>query len=431
LFNSKLFTNTSLIFNDYSYNIDATFDKYSFSILSQIKDWNLKQEFQYYPNSNNEWKIGYNVTHHTINPGQIKTNIFDIKQPDMKEGLESAFYLAKNWDIAYNFKVNYGLRVSNFSVLKGHDYFVLDKNTKEVIDTLDKTKSAANYFNIEPRISMSFIINDYSSIKAAYARNTQNLHLLTNSVSGSPTDKWVMNTNNIKPEISDQVSIGSFVNINENMYELSLEAYYKKMQNQIDYKDNANIQSPLVVFETQLLYGIGRAYGTELLIKKNKGKFTGWAGYTLSRTEKQIQGINNNEWYAARQDRTHDISIVLMYEISKRINVSALWIYQTGNAISFPSGQYEINNQKLWLYTERNGYRMPAYHRLDLGCNFMVKDTKNYTSEIAVSLYNAYGQENAYIITFEPNKNNPNKTDVVQTALFKQIPSVSWIFKFK
>ncbi len=431
LFNSKLFSNTSLIFNDYSYNIDATFDKNSFSILSQIKDWNLKQEFQYYPNSNNEWKIGYNVIHHTVNPGQIKTNIAEIKAPDMKEGLESAVYLTNNWELASNFKVNYGLRASHFNVLRGHDYFVLDKTTKEVIDTLDKTKSAANYLNLEPRLSMSFILNDFSSIKAAYARNTQNLHLLTNSVSGSPTDKWVMNTNNIKPEISDQVSLGSFVNLNDNMYELSLEAYYKKMQNQIDYKDNANIQSPFVVFETQLLYGIGRAYGTELLIKKNKGRLTGWIGYTLSRTEKQIEGINNNLWYAARQDRTHDVSIVLMYDLTKRVNVSAVWVYQTGNAVSFPSGSYEINNQKLWLYTERNGYRMPAYHRLDLGLNWKLKETQHYTSELSFSLYNAYGQENPYIITFETNKDNPNKTDVVQTALFKQIPSISWNFKFK
>jgi CarboxypepD_reg-like domain/TonB-dependent Receptor Plug Domain len=428
LFNSKFFANTSLIYNDYSYNIDATFSNISFSILSQIKDWNLKQEFQYYPNSNNEWKIGYNVIYHTINPGQIKSDIIKVDAPDLKDGLESAVYIANNWEVASNIKINYGLRISDFDVLGGHTYYNLDAN-KNIESTIQGSKSVANYFNLEPRLSLSYILSDVSSIKAAYTRNTQNMHLITNSVSGSPTDKWVMNTNNIKPEISDQVSLGTFMNFNENMYEFSLEGYYKKMQNQIDYKDNANMQNQDI--ETQLLFGKGRAYGAEFLLKKNKGRLTGWLGYTLSRTEKQIDGINNNDWYVARQDRTHDVSIVLMYEFSKKINVSAVWVYQTGNAVSFPSGSYSVYGNKLWLYTERNGYRMPAYQRLDLGFNWKLKETQHFTSELAFSVYNAYGQENPYIITFEQNKEHPNKTDVVQTALFKQIPSVSWIFKFK
>jgi outer membrane receptor protein involved in Fe transport len=212
------------------------------------------------------------------------------------------------------------------------------------------------------------------------------------------------------------------------MYEFSAETYFKFMQNQIDYKDNANEQTQII--ETQLLYGKGRAYGLELLLKKNKGKFTGWVGYTLSRSEKLIDGINKNNWYPARQDRTHDISFVTMYDISKRWNISAVWVYQTGNAITFPSGKYEVAGQTTWLYTERNGYRMPAYHRLDLGATYKLKDSKKFSSELSFSVYNAYGRENPYIITFEQSKTDPNKTVAIQTSLFKWVPSISWNFKF-
>ena len=238
-----------------------------------------------------------------------------------------------------------------------------------------------------------------------------------------------MNTNIIKPEIADQFSLGYFRNFKDNMFEFSAEAYYKAMQNQIDYKDNANERDPVI--ETQLLYGKGRAYGLELLLRKNKGKLTGWAGYTLARTEKQIDGINQNKWYAARQDRTHDVSIVTMYDVSKRLNVSAVWVFQTGNAVTFPSGKYEVAGQTTWLYTERNGYRMPAYHRLDLAATIKLKERKRYTSELSFSLYNAYGRENAYTIDFEQSETDPDKTVAVQTALFRWVPSISWNFKLK
>jgi hypothetical protein len=253
--------------------------------------------------------------------------------------------------------------------------------------------------------------------------------LISNSVTTSPTDKWVLNTNIIRPEIADQVSLGYFRNFNDNMFECSIEAYYKAMQNQIDYKDGADEFNSII--ETQLLYGKGRAYGAEFLVKKNKGKLTGWLGYTLSRTEKQITGINNGTWYAARQDRTHDISVVAMYDVTKRINVSAVFVYQTGNAVSFPTGKYEINGQTVWLYSERNGYRMPAYHRLDLAATFQLKERKHFNSEIAISLYNAYGRENAYIITFEQSEADPTKTVAVQTSLFRWVPSISWNFNIK
>jgi len=427
LYNSKMFGNTSLIYSNYDYKINIDGDIAQFSILSRIRDWNLKQEFQYFPNSNNEWKFGYNLIYHTITPGQITNDTIPLDNNQIRNGLESALYVTNDWQATDKLKINIGLRLSNFSVLGGSDYYTLDAKNS-VIDTINPTGLVANFPYLEPRFSMSYTLNDKSSLKTAYTRNTQNMHLITNSVSGSPTDKWIMNTNIVKPEIGDQFSAGYFLNFKDNMFEFSAEAYYKYMQNQIDYKDNANEQAPVI--ETELLYGKGRAYGLELLLKKNKGKFSGWVGYTLSRSEKQIDGINKNLWYAARQDRTHDISIVTMYDISKRFNVSAVWVYQTGNAITFPSGKYEVSGNIIWLYTERNGYRMPAYHRLDLGATYKLKETKRFTSELSFSLFNAYGRENAYIITFEESESDPNKTVAIQTSLFRWIPSVSWNFKW-
>ena len=428
LFNSKLFSNTSFIYSNYDYNIDIQNNVNPFSILSRIRDWNVKQEFQYFSNAKNEWKFGYNVIYHTITPGQI-TNAESTTGPyQTKNGIESAIYATNDWQATKKLKINYGLRLSNFVVMGGSDYYTLDED-KNVTDTIRQNNPVKSYLNFEPRLLFSYTLNKNSSLKVAYTRNTQNMHLITNSVTTNPTDKWIMNTNIIKPEIGDQVSLGYFHNFSNNMFEFSAETYYKSMQNQIDYKDNADERAPVI--ETQLLYGKGRAYGLEILLKKNQGKLTGWLGYTLSRTEKQIDGINQNQWYAARQDRTHDISIVTMYDISKRWNVSAVWVYQTGNAITFPSGKYEVAGQTTWLYTERNGYRMPAYHRLDLGATFKLKERKRFNSELSFGLYNAYGRENPYTITFEQSDTDPDKTVAVQTSLFRWIPSVSWNFKFK
>jgi hypothetical protein len=427
LFNGKLFSNTSLIYSNYDYDIEIQNNADPFSILSQVQDFNIKQEFQYYPNNNNKWKFGINAIFHTNNPGEIVGDSGIEEQAEKRNGLETAIYASNDWKVNDKLKINYGLRISNFAVLGGSDYYELDDNM-EVIDTISNSGVVDNYINIEPRLSLNYKLNNTSSLKFAYTRNTQNLHLIANSVTTSPSDKWVMSSNNINPEIGDQISLGYVNNFGNNTFEFSVETYYKWMQNQIDYKDGSNERDPII--ERQLLYGDGRAYGIEFLLKKNKGKFTGWFGYTLSKSEKQINGINNDDWYAARQDKPHDITVVGMYEINKRLNVSAVWTYQTGNAVTFPSGKYDIGGETIWLYTERNGYRMPDYHRLDLGMNYLLKKTDKYRSELSLSLYNAYGRENAFIINFEESETDPNQIIGVQTALFKYVPSISWNFKF-
>jgi hypothetical protein len=432
ILNSKLFSNTSLIYSNYDYKISVSSGGSDIKITSQIKDFNVKEEMIYYPNSNHQFRFGINSIHHEILPGNVSGNS-DINKFDLQTrySFENALYAGDDWKISKKMNMNIGVRASAFTVLGNGKFYNLNNNYN-IIDTVfyEKGKVVKNYINVEPRFTMSYLLNETSSIKASYNRNTQNLHLLSNSTSSTPTDKWIGNSNIIKPEIADQVSLGYFRNFKNNSWELSVESYYKYMQNQLDYKNGANTQSNDAI-ETELRSGIGRAYGIEFYLKKKFGRFNGWVSYTLSKTERKIDGINNNEWYLAKQDKTHDVSFVLMYDVSKRVNVAATWVYSTGNAVTFPSGKYWVDNQSVWLYTDRNGSRMPSYHRLDVGLTLKMKEHKHWTSEWVFGMYNAYGRQNAWTITFQQNADNPSKTEALKTALFSYIPSVSWNFKIK
>lgn len=430
-FSPKLFSNTSIIYSDYQYNIDLnTSSSFQGGISSQIKDWNVKEELSFYPNSNNTWRFGLNSIYHTIRPGEFTGDLTLENQP-YTYSWSNAFYLNNEWKASENIKVEYGMRVSAFSVMGGDNNFYTLNETGTIMDTLNygKGKIVKTYFNLEPRISAAFQLNASASFKAAYARNTQSLHQLSSSATSTPTDKWVATNNIIKPEIANQFSLGFFKNLSDNDYEFSAESYYKLLENQVDYRDGANIRSNDAI-EPQLLFGKGRAYGLEILLRKKTGRLTGWIGYTLSRTEKQIDGINENDWYAARQDRTHDVSIVGMYDLNKKWALSATFVYYTGNAVSFPQGKYYMDNQVVFLYTKRNDYRMPAYHRLDLSATCKLKERKHFSSELVLGLYNAYGRENAYAITFQENPDNRTQTQAVQTSLFRFVPSITYNFKF-
>lgn len=433
VFNSKLFSNTSLIFSNYDYKIFVNIGANNFNIFSQIRDWNLKQEFQWYLNSRNTIRMGVNSIYHTIRPGEItssESSSINDQFLQRRYSWENSAWVSNNWKATDDLNFSYGLRATAFSVLGGGDFYNINADGK-ITDTMHYKSGdfVKTYFNLEPRLAASYQLNNSASIKASYVRNVQNLHLISNSTTSTPTDKWVASTNIIKPEISDQVSIGYYKNLANNQYELTVEAYYKTMQNQIDYRDGANVYGNDAI-ETQLLYGKGRAYGIEWLFKKKAGRFTGWVSYTLSKTERKIDGINSNNWYNARQDRTHDVAIVAMYKLNKKWTLSANWIFYTGDAVTFPSGKYRVDDQVVFYYTERNGYRMPNYHRLDLGATLLLKQKKKFSSELAFSLFNAYGRENAYTITFREAKNDPSRTEAVRVALFKMIPSVSYNFKF-
>lgn len=435
ILNERIFSNTSFIFSDYDYKVSADLAGIDnqIHILSRIRDWSLKQDFQFFANPENSFRFGLESTYHTVLPGQVSfddPDQFEVESLQKKYSWENALYGTNTWKISDKLSMIYGLRLSSFSVLGAGDFYTLDGD-HEITDTITyKTGDfVKTYLNLEPRLSIAYRLDDKSSVKAAYARTTQNMHLVSNSSISTPVDRWVPSSNNIKPEIADQVSLGYFRNFCDNMFEFSVEGYYKNLQNQIDYKDGAEVQTPDAV-ETELLYGKGRAYGVEFFLKKKYGRFNGWIGYTLSRTEKRIDGINNDGWYPAKQDRTHDISIVGIYELNKKWKLSAAWVYYTGDAVTFPSGKYTIDDQVVMYYTERNGYRAPDYHRLDLGATCVLKDSKKFYSELAFSLFNAYGRENAYMIDFRDNDDDKSRTDAYQYSLFRFVPSVSWNFKF-
>lgn len=433
IFNQKLFSNTSLIFSNFNYNIGIKFGSAEFNIRSRIRDWNLKQDFQYFANEKSEFKFGVNSIYHNIVPGvvSIQTDDEDFNlELTNKFGWENAAYASHKYKFNEAFNIEYGLRLSSWSNLgAGTFYSYNDDGSKADSTKLSKGEIGTTYFNLEPRLVANYTIDDANSIKASYTRNTQNLHLLSNSNAGSPTDLWIGSSNNVKPEIADQVAIGYFKNFRNNTYEVSAEIYYKYMQNQIDYKPGAQILLNENV-ESQLLFGHGRAYGLELFAKKKYGRLNGWIGYTLSKTERKIDGINNFEYYNAKQDRTHEVSVVGIYEISKKLTFSSSWVYYTGNAITYPRGKYEIDGETYFYYSERNADRMPDYHRLDLGLTWTRKKTDRKESSWNFSIYNAYNRDNAYSIDFQENPENVQQTQAVQTTLFKIIPSISYNFKF-
>lgn len=428
ILSSKLFSNTSFIYSNYDFNVGFKTDASEINFNSHIKDLNLKQDFTWYANNKNTVRLGFNVIHHTITPTKAEgTDIVNEKQS--RKGLENAIYTSNSWKVNDKISIDYGLRFSFYNLLGSDTYNIYKEH--QLVDSvkLGIGKIGKTYYNLEPRISASYRFNNAATVKIGYARNTQNLHLMSNSNGGSPTDAWIGNSYNIKPEVADQFSIGFSKNLNDNAFEVNTEAYYKTMQNQIDYRDGADINT-VPDIESELLFGKGRAYGVEILLRKKKGKLTGWIGYTLSKTERQINGINDNQWYNAKQDRTHDLSIVGIYSLSQRWTLSGTFIYNTGNAVTFPTGKFELNNMVIYQYGSRNANRMPATHRMDISITYEKPSKKRWQSSWNFGLYNVYGRRNPFSITFKENKNNPQKIDAVQTSLFQWVPSITYNFKF-
>lgn len=429
VFGENLFSNASFIFSNYEYTNDVGVGTSQFEISSGIQDFNFKLDLEYFANSNNTIRFGFNSIYHTFLPGSITagpTSFANNITIEHRYALENAVYVSQEFNVLPRLKLNYGLRLSTFSLLgPGHIFsYDVDGNIQDTT-FYGSGKVIKTFASLEPRLAANFLLDETNSIKASYTRTSQYLHLLSNSTTTNPSDLWIPSSNNVKPEYADQVDLGYFRNFNDNEYEASVELYYKNMQNLIDYKNGADLQlNPTV--ESLLRYGKGWSYGMELLVRKEFGRFSGWVSYTLSKTQDQIPGINNGQPYPATQDRTHDISIVTIYNYNATWTFSAVWVYNTGNAVTFPSGNYWIDGRLVPYYTERNGYRMPAYHRLDLSATW----TLGPKSNLSFSLYNAYDRYNAYSITFRQDPNDPNKTQAVQTTFFPIIPSVTYNFKF-
>lgn len=428
LLSSKLFSNTSLIYSNYDFNVGFKSEGGELNFNSHIKDLNMKQDLTFYANSENTIRFGFNVIHHTITPTRAGGNDI-VSTKKSRQGLENAAYVNNYFKATDKLSIDYGLRFSFYSILGGDVYNVYKDNQLIESINLAAGKVGKTYYNWEPRLSLNYRLTNSASLKMGYARNTQNLHLMSNSTGGSPTDQWIGNSYTIKPEIADQLSIGFSKNFMDNALELNTEAYYKTMQHQIDYRDGASINTTPDV-ERELLFGKGRAYGLEILVKKKKGKLTGWIGYTLSKTEKKINGINEGNWYNAKQDRTHDLSVVGIYSLSKKWTLSGTFIYSTGNAVTFPTGKYLVNNMLTYQYGSRNSDRMPATHRLDFSATYEKPRKGRYQSSWSFGLYNVYGRKNPYNITFKENATNPQQIDAVQTSLFQWVPSITYNFKF-
>lgn len=430
--NAKAFSNTSLIYSDYDYQVGIDLKPFEFSILSRIKNLNLKHDFQFFLNEKIHLGAGYSGIYHIVTPGQVKappeSEINPVLQ-EQRQGLEQALYVSVNYKPLTSVVINAGLRLSSMIMLGAGEFYSYENGA--ITDTVrfNRGEIVQSYFNPEPRLNVNYIINQQQSVKLSYTRNTQHLHVVSNSTGSLPTDIWLISSRNVRPEVSDQLSGGYFRNFGEDVYQFSAETYFKWMHNQIDLKNGADIRANQHI-EGELLVGRGRAYGLELMLKKKYGVFNGWIGYTLSRTELSVPGINRGNWYPARQDATHDISVVGIYDASKRWSLSGTWVYRTGNAITFPSGKYEVDGQVQLYYTERNGYRMPAYHRLDLGATYYFRNKGNYESSLNFSVYNAYGRKNAFSIDFEQDPDNPEKSRAVMTYLFTIMPSLTYNFKF-
>lgn len=433
LYSNRLFSNTSLIYSNYNYVIENFIEENNFKVSSSIRDLNLKQDFQLSLSNSHNLRFGLDMVNHRIAPGSITSGAgssVNEETIERRKGMEVSAYVSDEWEINDKFNIVYGLRASSF-FLRGPGIF----NNYDLEGRISSSRSygsgeiAKSYFRLEPRLSASYLLSEYSSLKVSYTRNSQNMHLMSNSTASSPTDLYIMSSNNVKPEIADQVAGGYFRNFNEDKYEFSAEVYYKTMLNQIEYRSGTDLRGNRNV-EADLLYGEGRAYGIELYIKKRFGKLNGWVGYTLSRTERRFDDIDNGIWFNAKQDRTHDLSLVGIYKAGPRWTLSSTFVYNTGNAVTFPAGKYQVNNQTYFYYSARNSDRMPDYHRLDLAATLEAKPGKKLQSSWSMGFYNVYGRKNAYSIDFRDDPDDKTKTQAVKTTLFGIIPSVTWNFKF-
>ena len=437
-YNDKILTNTSLVYSKYNYKTAASiYEGESMEWVSNLQDFGLRIDNTFLVNESNTVKFGVSSTYHKFYPGFIKATgnpLFSEFELDPSSALEWGVYASNIQELGHRLTLKYGLRFSIFQNIGPGTEYEYDDNY-QVVDSagvVHKSGEVYNtYFGIEPRIGLVYRLNSVSSVKASYSRTNQYIQLASNSAGGTPLDIWFSANNNVKPQLADQVAIGYFRNFSINRIEASIEGYYKKMQNTIDFRDHAELLfNPHLDGEFRI--GESYSYGAEFMLRFNFEKFNGWASYTLSKTKREIPEINNGNVYVSPYDKPHDISLVATYLLNKRVSLSATWVYSTGNPMTAPSGRFPIDNVVLSVYSDRNAYRMPDYHRLDVGVTIKTKERgkRKWNGEWNFSLYNAYGRHNAWTINFIEDENNPNKTKAEMTYLFSFIPSITYNFRF-
>lgn len=442
LFNQKLFANTSLIYSNYNFNFGVDQDQYQMKLTSGIEDINMKVDFSYLPNYKHNIKFGANYIYHTFTPNNIsaKTSGIDLDLgPDVKlYSHEGAIYINDEFEINSLIKVNAGLRYSNFTHVGPFTRYIKESKYNQTIDTktYEKGEIVKNFNHIEPRLSGRFLLNEFSSIKAGFTQNYQYIHLASISAISLPTDIWIPSSDLVKPQFGNQYVIGYYRNFFKNMFEASIEVYYKNMKNQIEFKEGALIEDNLNNnVDNNLTFGDGKSYGFEIFLNKQFGKLTGWIGYTWSKTDRYFPEINFGNIFPAKYDRRHDISIVTIYKLNNNVDISAVWVYATGNTATLPISRYIVQGNIINEYGERNSFRMPPYHRMDLSVNWTPKQKKEkkFESSWNFAVYNLYNRRNPYYIYIE-NKGNINDGSVEikakQVSLFPILPSVTYNFKF-
>lgn len=435
IYNPKLFSNLTLLYSNYSYFLGNDSGTPKFTWTSNLRDYGLRYDFTAYPNSKNTLRFGVTATFHEFKPG-----MFDVKMEDttfyfkLKESqaLEYAGYISNDQRITGNLTVNYGLRYSIFSNVGAATINRFD-SAYNFVDTIsyDKGDFYNTYSGFEPRLSLTWVLNENSSIKAAYNRTMQYLQLASNSSGGNPLDIWFPASPNVKPQSGHQWNVGYFRNVEKYGIETSAEVFYKRMYNQVDFKDYAMLMLNDRM-EGELRFGDAQAYGIELLARKSIGDLTGWVSYTLSRSERTIEGINNNQTYLSNFDRTHNLSIVATYNLTKRLSVSANWIYISGVPATLPIGRYYFGNTLIPIYSDRNEARLPDYHRLDVSINLKNKNRKErrFNSEWNFSIYNVYNRKNPYSYYFETQRDNPQVIKAYKMSLLPIVPSITYNFNF-
>ncbi|MBP6385375.1 MAG: TonB-dependent receptor [Pseudarcicella sp.] len=468
VFNSKLFMNATAFYSDYDYKLDSDINNKrsnnSFKWTSNIQNLSFKPDFTYYITPKNTISFGGQILSYAFRPGSATASSNGTKinfGSPSKDAVEYAAYVGNEWKVSPKLSVQYGLRISKYDYSTADNYYYkrvkLTTPNLEVFPSgydLDSIPSKPNtilqsYNNLEPRLNIKLETGEHSSVKASYNRMSQYIHLLSNTAASTPLDVWTSSTNNIKPQISDQVAIGYFQNIKDNTYETSVEVYYKTLQNQIDYADRARLfLNPL--FEQDLMFGKGRAYGAEFFVKKNKGKVTGWLSYTLARTERKVEGLSNNNWYPNRYDRTHTLSLVGQYELDKKWSFGANFSYISGVPYSIAQQQfgYEGFNVGITSQGVRGNIRIPAYHRFDISATKKNKKALfgKGESEWVFSVYNLYNKRNPFSIYTQPNESKTKElatltaeqranqiipNDAVRLSIIGSVvPSVSYNFKF-
>jgi hypothetical protein len=451
LFSPRMFSNFTAVYSDYTYSLGVPSGPQAFNWEAGIRNYDLKADFSYQPNINHNIDFGLQGMYYTFSPGTAQgvgeESFINVIEVQKEYATEIAAYVSNKHKVSEQFSLHYGLRYSHFLNLGERSVFLYEDDTPSDVDAIIGTKTygrgevISSFGGLEPRLSANFAFSPSSSVKASYNRMRQYIHLVSNTTAATPLDIWTPSGKYVDPAIADQVSLGYFRNFKDNTYEASIEVYYKDYQNLLDYKDNAQLllnQS----LETELLQGIGRAYGMEFQVQKVKGKLTGWVSYTLARSEVRVEGINLGDWYASNWDKLHDFSAVGMYRYDEKWQFGATFVYMTGRPITYPDGRYVFEGIVNKDINNRNGARTPAYHRLDLSATlvpqkkkekvlFFINRPEGWESSWTFSLYNTYSRRNPYSIFFRQNEDNPQVTEAFQLSIFGSIiPGVTYNLKF-